>query len=151
MSKQNTGFTLMELMITVAIIGILAAIALPSYQQYVVRSNRTDMQAQMMVIAAALERYRAQQFSYKSATLGIVYGGDTYPKQGQAHYKLTLTEDEDGSTTPPTLDWRLKAEATSAVQKKDGVIMLNSKGQRCWLIGESTTSCTLGDANQGWN
>ena len=50
MRKQH-GFTLIELVITIAVVGILAAIALPSYQQYVIRSKRSAAQAQMMDIA----------------------------------------------------------------------------------------------------
>jgi type IV pilus assembly protein PilE len=142
MRFKNTGFTLMELMITVAIIAILAAIALPSYQQYVVRSNRVDMQGQMMQIAASLERYRAQQFNYKSATLPVIYGGSSYPKQGTVNYNLTLTVD---STT--FSEWTLTATATGNVQSKDGVMMLNSKGERCWKKG--ATTCTF-TADQAW-
>ncbi|HMU86011.1 MAG TPA: type IV pilin protein [Agitococcus sp.] len=151
MSKQNKGFTLMELMVTVAIIGILASIAIPSYRQYVLRGNRADMQAQMLVIAAALERYKAQNFRYQGATLSNtgIYGASVYPQQGQAHYTLTLTGDNTDGT--PNLTWTLKAQATSNTQKQDGVLMLNSAGQRCWLQGAATTTCTLGDAAQGWN
>lgn len=51
------GFTLVELMITVMIIGILATIAVPSYQQYVQRARRTEAKAAMMRIMGAQERY----------------------------------------------------------------------------------------------
>ena len=151
MSKQNKGFTLMELMITVAIIGILASIAIPSYRQYVLRGNRANMQAQMLTIASALERYRAQNFRYLGATLTNtgIYGGAVFPLQGQAHYSLQLTGDNTDGT--PNTTWVLTAKATSNTQKQDGVIMLNSIGQRCWLAGATTTTCTLGDAAQGWN
>lgn len=47
----NNGFTLIEAMIVVVIIAILASIAYPSYTNYVVKTNRTDMQAEMLTIA----------------------------------------------------------------------------------------------------
>jgi len=68
MNRQN-GFTLIELMIVVVIIGILAAIAIPNYQKYVLRTLCEDGKATLLSMASALERYRAQHNSYRNASL----------------------------------------------------------------------------------
>ena len=149
MSHKQQGFTLIELMVAVAIIAILTSIAIPSYQQYVIRSNRADMQAQMLTIASALERYRSQQFNYKSATLvkSSIYGSAVtpavYPKSGTALYQIELTIKDNDSA------WELKATPTGKVQANDGVMKLDNLGKNCWAKG--ATDCTLGDANQAWS
>ena len=56
MTQKSRGFTLIELMITIAVIGILSAIAFPSYQEYLRRSNRADVKAALLENAQFLER-----------------------------------------------------------------------------------------------
>lgn len=61
---KNKGFSLIELMIVVAILGILAAVALPSYSSYVIRSKRTECRAAIMQVMQQQERYFTQQNVY---------------------------------------------------------------------------------------
>lgn len=66
--RDASGFTLIELVIVVAIVGILATIAFPSYQQYIVQSRRAEAQSYMMELALRQERFRAAQSTYASTT-----------------------------------------------------------------------------------
>jgi len=56
MRKTNLGVTLVELLMVVAIVGILAAIAVPGYRSYMLRANRSDAKAELLAAAGALER-----------------------------------------------------------------------------------------------
>ena len=73
MVKQFKGFTLIEVMIVIVIMGILAAIAYPSYQEYVRSTKRADAQAQMLEIAHRLQRFKVANFSFKIDD-GIING-----------------------------------------------------------------------------
>lgn len=63
------GFTLIELMMVVAIVGILSAIALPSYNQYVIKASRQDAEAILMESTQFMERYFTTNNTYVGATL----------------------------------------------------------------------------------
>lgn len=86
--KKN-GFTLVELMIAVAIVGILAAIAIPSYSAYVRRANRSDATRSMTLTAQALERCYSQNFNYAVATCPIL--GTSPAPSSQGYYTITIT------------------------------------------------------------
>jgi type IV pilus assembly protein PilE len=68
--KTSEGFTLIELMITVAIVGILASIALPSYTSYVARARRADARGQLMQAAQYMQRFYAANDSYSTNRAG---------------------------------------------------------------------------------
>lgn len=74
---NNRGFSLLELMIAVVIVGILAAIALPTYGNYVLRSNRTIAKTVLMEISAKQESFYNDRKRYAATLSGLGYAGDT--------------------------------------------------------------------------
>lgn len=66
-SARQYGFTLIEMLVTLAIIGILSSVIYPSYTSYVERSYRTQAQADLLDFATMFERHKATTFSYEGA------------------------------------------------------------------------------------
>lgn len=82
------GFTLLELMIVVAIIGILASIAYPSYQESVASGKRVDAQGHLLSLAQHMERHFTENGSYTTAVLPY----DEAPRDGASkNYDLIKT------------------------------------------------------------
>src|SRR5688572_21124688 len=97
-SRRRNGFTLIEVMITVVIIAILASIAIPSYQRYVIRAKRSAAQAQMMEIANRQQQFLLANRSYADKT-ALTASGYSLPADVAANYDYTITLSAEG--TPP--------------------------------------------------
>ena len=133
-SENDKGFTLIEMMIVVAIIGILAAIAYPSYQSYVIKTKRTDMMSEMQNIASEIESRKLAQGSYSAISTAVKTDfAIAYPRQGTQLYAVTINPTV---LTPPdntlTSKWIITAtpEANSQVIS-DGTLTLNYQGIKC--------------------
>ncbi|SJN44134.1 Type IV pilus biogenesis protein PilE [Psychrobacter sp. JB385] len=122
--NMNQGFTLIELLIVVAIIGILAAIAYPSYLGYIEKGMRTDMMGEMHSIASTIESRKLAQGKYNSIVTTDLSGA--YPKQGEAQYTVSIRPN------PLTSQWTIEAKPKSNTRmKNDGTLTLDYQGIKC--------------------
>lgn len=116
---RTRGFSLIELVVAMGIIGLLAAIAIPSYMSYTRTANRTDATRTMTVDAQALERCYSQSFTYL-ACAGAAAG--TTPSS-QGYYNVTIA--------PAAASYTITAVPIKAPQTGDSAcatFTLNSAG-----------------------
>ncbi len=148
-ARASKGFTLVELLIVVVIIAILSSIAVPSYQGYVVRNNRVELQSQLLQIASNLERYKSQQLTYAGVTLAMVNNNAAvFPPGPSARYNLTLTLLPNNAA--PTAWTLTAAPIAGSRQAGDGALQIDNLGRRCWNPANDA-GCNLADATQAWS
>jgi type IV pilus assembly protein PilE len=112
------GFTLIELMITVAIVGMLAAIALPSYQSYVARANRAAARAQLTQASQYMQRFYAANDSYSidrahanTVWVAMPAALRRAPSEGAQTYEISDTGGNASVATPTTFTLIMRPSA----------------------------------------
>lgn len=125
--KKQQGVTLIELIIAIAIIGILVAFALPAYQEQTKKSRRADGQAFLLQLQAQLERYHFDNNAYPATLASMVGYDDNNVLSPEGYYRVSITgldctgNDCDG--------YELDATAQGP-QSIDGNMELHSNGTK---------------------
>jgi type IV pilus assembly protein PilE len=125
------GFTLIEMMIVVAIVGILAAVALPSYQKYIIRAARVQAQAELLELTSLQEKIFLNSTNY-SPSVTTAYNGTSAGGLGRTSgqtkdLRYTLSLD----ITAPAQTFVLTATpVTGSTQAGDGTISVSENGAR---------------------
>jgi type IV pilus assembly protein PilE len=96
-SRKSAGFTLIELVVSMVIVAIIAAIAIPSYSNYALQSHRTDAKTALLDLASLEERYFSINNSYTATAANLGY--TAFPQSvGSGYYTVNVT-----NVNPPTL------------------------------------------------
>jgi type IV pilus assembly protein PilE len=121
MKYRAAGFTLIELMIVIAIIGILASIAYPSYTAYVERGRRSDGQSALLDLSHRMDQYFSENKSYEGATLTQLGVKEISP---ESYYTLSIANLADNTFTVNATP--IGAQSSDSC----GTLMMNQLGQR---------------------
>lgn len=132
--RKNDGFTLLELVLAVAIIGIIVAVAFPAYQNQVEDTRRRTAQADLLELAQWMERRYSNGFDYRDGGANPALPFTQSPQDGTAFYNLSFTAAVGRDT------YTLQAVPTGAQAGDDcGTLTLDEQGNRgaalaagCW-------------------
>jgi type IV pilus assembly protein PilE len=132
-TKTTFGFTLIELMIAVAVVGILAAIAYPSYQNQVRKGRMSQAQADLLEVAQFMERCFASNNTYQNCASPI----NASPRTGTAYYGIRLV-------TPARTQFTVTATPNSNGGQDEqvcGTLTINQQGVRTFSGSATAAQC----------
>jgi type IV pilus assembly protein PilE len=134
---KHTGFTLIEMLITVAIIGILAAIAFPLYQNQIEQTRRTTAKSDLLELSQWMERRYSNAFDYRESGSNPVLRFNQSPQNGTAFYNISFV----GSVTRDT--FTLQAAPTGGQANDDcGTLTVDEQGDRSATVaGAAVAGC----------
>lgn len=163
--QHSSGFTLIELMIAVAVVGILAAIAYPSYQDSVRKARRADAKSALLDAAQRQERFYTENNQYTNVLVkpdpcvGAACGlGYATTKTTDGYYDLAINAPLTGTapnqrrntfTITATPDsTKSQVQDTNCGSSSNAHFVLNSRNVKCVKGGDpaATTHCSNGDA-----
>lgn len=135
------GFTLVELMVALAILAIVSAVAVPIYTEYSVRTQRTNAEKDLMNCAQSMERLNAQTFTYA----GQVGGGDTGPVTANI-CTPTTTVYTIAVTVANANTFTMRATPIAGTQvANNGMLEVDASGAQRW---DRNNDGDFGDANE---
>jgi len=128
---RTKGFTLIELMIAVAVVGILVGIAYPSYQAHIRKGHRAAAQSFMVEVANRQAQYLLDARSYAVGASALTDLTVTLPANVGAYYNIAVETSTGGTTPslPPTFRVRATPK-TGTVQASDGELILGHDGAK---------------------
>lgn len=135
--RGNSGFTLIEVMVTVAIVGILAAIAYPSYMAYVVRSNRAAAKSFLLEVTNRQQRYLLDARSFAADMTALQMSA---PADVSRNY--TITTAPKAGTKPP--GFTATATPTGSQLNRDaacGTLTIDEAGTKTASGADGATKC----------
>lgn len=141
--KRQHGFTLIELMITVAVIGILAAIAFPSYTEQIARGRRTEAQTVLLSGQQWMERFYSENYRYDQNSAGTaVTDASQFPARvastpAAAYYAITVSNSASSPRTSYTITATRKT-GTSMAADRCGDMTVDHLGRRSIVAGTYT-------------
>ena len=135
--NRSQGFSLIELMIAVVIVGILAAVAIPMYSDYVTRSRRADGQATLMQVAQELERCYTQFSKYNDNNCSVVNSGVVSETSDQGFYGISAS---GGNLTESTFTLTATPQNEQADDTDCTALTLTHLGEQS-ATGDDPDSC----------